>query len=300
MLVSDLPFLQDHWYPVARLDELDKPTRVRLFGRPYLAEPTDDGEGRVLAPDPDWKRPRSLPSYAKYGLLWTCVGDPASDAPPVWPEADDAAASGWRVMTEFFEVWNCSALRIIDNNLDNSHVAFVHKTTFGDPADARVARPDVHKQDDGYFHATLRSAQRGLGVQLGLTADEEERFSRTSTTRLLAPLTTTVRMRFAESGLDYSFYGVATPVDDRHSIYVRLSALEGPEGMQPWEPFHAFGTRVKEEDRVILESTIPDFPVDTTTEVHLRCDTATLAYRRTLSAHLLGHGQRVPKDALTR
>ena len=41
--------------------------------------------------------------------------------------------------------------------------------------------------------------------------------------------------------------------------------------------------RVKEEDRIILETTLPDFPLDVTSEVHLRCDAATLAYRRSMS-----------------
>lgn len=300
MLISELPFLQNHWYPVAKLDELDSPRRVRLFDRPYLAVPTDEGSGRVLAAAPDWRTPSTVPSRARYGLLWACVGDAPSDGPPAWPEADDAAASGWRVMTEFFEEWNCSALRIIDNNLDNSHVAFVHRTTFGDPEDARWARPELHTGADGYFHATLCSAQRGLGVQLGVTGDETERFSRMSTTRLLAPLTTSVRMEFEQGGPDYAFYGTATPIDDHRSIYVRLTALEGSEEDQPWEPFHAFGTRVKEEDRVILESTIPDFPIDSTTEVHLRCDNATLAYRRTLSAHLRDGGRPTQKDPISR
>lgn len=277
MRISDLPFLRDHWYPVARLDDLDAPTPVRLFDEPLLATP----DGRVLASLDGWHQTRALPSCDRYGLLWTCVGDPATPEPPVWPEAELA---GWRVMVEFFEVWQCSALRIIDNNLDNSHVAYVHRTTFGDPADAHLARPEVTPTDGPWFRADLRSSQKGLGTQNGRTADEAERFTRTSSTELIAPLTTRVRMRFGGELPDYAFYGVATPIDDETSIFVRLTALAGTPDEQPWDAFHAFGTRVKEEDRVILETTIPDFFVDLTSEVHLRCDAATLAYRRSLAA----------------
>nr|WP_254225628.1 hypothetical protein [Burkholderia glumae] len=28
-------------------------------------------------------------------------------------------------------MWNCSGLRILENGLDNSHFAFVHRKTFG-------------------------------------------------------------------------------------------------------------------------------------------------------------------------
>ena len=65
-------------------------------------------------------------------------------------------------------------------------------------------------------------------------------------------------------------------------MYMRLSVLAGSDAEQPWEQFHAFGTRVKEEDRIILESTTPDFPVDLTSEVHLRSDKVTLEYRKYL------------------
>lgn len=280
--VSDLGFLRDHWYPVARLDELVETTPIRLFGEPYLARPANgDTPAAVLAPSGGWASTRTLPSCERYGLLWTCVGQPTTDGPPPWPEAEEP---GWRVMVEFFEPWNCSALRIIDNNFDNSHVAYVHRTTFGDPADANLARPDVEPTDGPWFRSVLRSEQRGLGAQNGRTDDETERFERTSTTELIAPLTTRVRMRFGGSLPDYAFYGVATPIDDETSIFVRLTALAGTPEEQPWQAFHAFGTRVKEEDRVILETTIPDFFVDLTSEVHLRCDSATLAYRRSLAS----------------
>jgi hypothetical protein len=36
------------------------------------------------------------------------------------------------------------------------------------------------------------------------------------------------------------------------------------------------------EDKVVLEETSPDFPLDVTREVHLRCDKVTLEYRRQL------------------
>ena len=269
MLVGDMTFLRDWWYPVLRSQEWTSPTAVRLFGDEFVLDPA--------APE--------VPVIEQYGLVWVCVGQPVTPGPPPWPEADTAHVTHWRVAIEFFEPWSVAAPRIIDNNLDASHVAFVHRSTFGDPTDARLSPPTVEWLPHGCFRSLLRTQLPGVGVQLGITDDERHRVERITETELLAPLTTRIRLHYGGVGPDYSFYGVATPVDDHTSIYVRLTALGGTPQEQPWERFHAFGQRVTAEDRSVLETTDPDFPLDVVTEVHLRCDAPTIAYRRALAHH---------------
>ena len=330
MLVSEMHFLRDHWYPVAVVDDLDAPLAVRLFGDDYVVWPTGDGafassdpfcphrsahlsggwvdDGHIVCPYHGWTFDgtgacthipqatpglpvppraalRTYPTAAAYGVVWMCVGDqPVSDAPPVWREAVEHP--DWRFHVEFFEPFAAAAPRIIDNNLDQSHVAYVHQNTFGDPDDAALPPLEVEPTEGGGFHSRMHASQRGVGVQNGQTDDESERLDRWTDVELLAPLTTRTRLEYDGSTPDYAFFSCATPVDDRHSIYMRLTALAGTEAVQPWETFHAFGTRVKEEDRVVLESTVADFPVDVTSEVHLRCDKVTLEYRRYLMRQL--------------
>jgi vanillate O-demethylase monooxygenase subunit len=62
------------------------------------------------------------------------------------------------------------------------------------------------------------------------------------------------------------------------------------EDSQPYEMFWEFSRRVTDEDRVVLETTSPDFPLDLTSEVHLRCDRTTVEYRRVLG-RLTGAGR---------
>ncbi len=267
MRVGELRFLRDYWYPVLVAADWHGPSEITLFGHRFVIDPSGG----------------DLPVRVRYGLVWTCVGNPVASGPPAWPEADTAAQTGWRTYVEFFERWSCSAPRIIDNNLDNAHVAYVHRTTFGDPAFARLPRPDLRPNDEGGFTAVVTTRQVGVGVQLGVTDDEATVFVRDTISELVAPLTTRIRLRYHGAGPDYGFYGVATPVDDTSSIYVRLTALGGTPDEQPWDRFHAFGTRVKDEDRAILETTDCDFPVDLTSEVHLKVDAPTVAYRRYLA-----------------
>jgi phenylpropionate dioxygenase-like ring-hydroxylating dioxygenase large terminal subunit len=337
VLVSEMPFLRDYWYPIARAGDIDPgPRKVRLFGEQYvlwqpagapasLTEPfcphrsadlstgwveggelvcpyhgwRFDGAGACThipqldpgLPVPPKAKIRTWPVLERYGVLWTCVGTPVADAPPVWVEAEQP---GWRLFVEFFEEWNVSAPRIIDNNLDQSHLAYVHRTTFGDPDDAMLPHYGVEPTETGGFVARIPQEQKGVGLQMGVTTDEAQRFERIGEVELFAPFTTRTRLYFGGIGPDYCFYGAATPVDDEHAIYMRLTALSGSEEEQPFAQFTAFGRRVKDEDRTLLESTYPDFPLDITSEVHLRCDKTTLEYRKYLAAlHARHDEQRV-------
>lgn len=327
MLISGLPFLRDYWYPVLRSSDLGpEPVAVRLLGEEFVAwrshgEPAMVGAfcphrsgkftrgwvdgGAIVCPYHGWQFDGAgrcvhmpqildgspLPPKAKvpaarlaerYGVIWACIGD--NPAPlPRWPEADEG---GWRLFVEFFEVWRVSALRIIDNNLDQSHPAFVHRSTFGDPEQAAL-RPTGFELRPGGFVSRLERAAPGVGKQMGVSDDEADRFDQVSEVELMAPLTTRTRL-YSPLGPDYCFMGTATPLDDTTSIYIRLTALAGTESEQPFEKFTDFGFRVKEEDRLILEDTVPDFPLDPTSEVHVRTDRVTLEYRKHLATLLAG------------
>jgi nitrite reductase/ring-hydroxylating ferredoxin subunit len=228
-------------------------------------------------PLPPKARLRTWPVVERYGLYWACVGTPAEPGPPGWYEAD---VLGWRVNVDFFEPWAAAALRIVDNNIDQSHPAFVHQGTFGDPSRPLVPRYDIEHTAAG-FKARIVHEVKGVGPQMGI-ADEARRFERVTEVELLGPLTTRILLAYGGSPPDYCFYGSATPVDDQHSIYVRISALAGDEPEQPYDMFWAFSRRVTVEDQVVLETTDGDFPLDVTEEVHLRCDKTTLEYRRYL------------------
>ena len=235
-------------------------------------------------PIPSKARLRTWPVVERYGLCWGCVGNPVSEGPPPFEEVD---ALGWRVQVDFLEPWAASALRIIDNNLDISHPAFIHKGTFGDPTRPLVAPYEVEPTARG-FRAVVPQDVGGVGPQIG-EADEGRRYERTQETELLTAVQTRIRLSYGGSAADYAFYGSATPIDDEHSLYVRVSALSGTEEEQPYAMFWAFSRRVTEEDKLVLEQTNSDFPVGVTEEVHLRCDKVTLAYRRHL-AELVGQG----------
>jgi len=228
-------------------------------------------------PIPPKAKLATWPVIERYGMWWACIGEPSSDGPPPWFEADEL---GWRVQVDFFEVWDTCALRIIDNNIDQSHPAFVHQGTFGDPSQPLVPRYDVVQTDAG-FKARIVHEVAGVGPQMGID-DVNLRFERVTEVELLSPVQTRILLAYDGLAHDYCFYGSATPLDDERSIYVRLSALSADEAQQPYAMFHDYSRKITLEDKVVLETTHGDFPVDVTSEVHLRCDKTTLEYRRIL------------------
>jgi len=233
---------------------------------------------------------RTWPVVERYGLVWACVGAPATDGPPRFVEADE---HGWRVQVDFFEPWAASALRVVDNNIDQSHPAFVHRGTFGDPSRARVPPYELERTATG-LRARVPQDVGGVGPQMG-DADEGKRYERMQEVELLDLMHTRIRLSYGGQAPDYAFYGSATPVDDSSSIYVRVSALAGDEDVQPYAMFWDFSRRVTLEDKVVLEQTSPDFPVEVTREVHLRCDRTTLEYRRQLARLVSGGAEGEPE-----
>lgn len=234
-------------------------------------------------PIPPKARVRTWPVVERYGLCWACVGEPATDGPPGFREADEL---GWRTQLDFFEPWATSALRVIDNNLDLSHPAFVHQGTFGDPTRPLVAPYDLERTAGGFLTRVPQDVG-GVGPQMG-DSDEARRYQRAQETELLDLVHTRIRLSYGGKAADYAFYGSATPLDDDHCMYVRVSALAGSEDEQPYDMFWEFSRRVTIEDKVVLEETSSDFPVSATEEVHLRCDKVTLELRRQLGRSLKG------------
>ena len=76
---------------------------------------------------------RQYPVQVRYGLVWTCLGEPANELPPFpeWGQPGFAAAPCGP-----FAGVRAHGPRIIENFLDATHFAFVHAGVLGDPAQA--------------------------------------------------------------------------------------------------------------------------------------------------------------------
>src|ERR1700687_4550719 len=111
-----------------------------VTGRASRSRPTSPGCRFPAAPG---SRPSPSPSATGWcGWVGAAVGDPAHDL-PFLPEAE---ADDYVLIHELMEEWSASAPRIIDNALDVSHVAWVHRNSVGSSANPRLSDFTVERE----------------------------------------------------------------------------------------------------------------------------------------------------------
>lgn len=323
MLVSEVPAFQEYWYPVLYSRDVrpERPMCVRIFGDNYVVwRGTPDAsvhaavdecphraarlsmgwiaDGNLVCAYHGWKfdaygkcvdipqkecslrippraRVKSVLCEEKYGFVWLCVGMPRSNIPTL-PEAEDPR---YTLIHEFLEVWEVSAPRIVDNSLDVSHVAFVHRETIGDP-DHPMLPPFVVKRTEEGLSFDVNYVARNKNKNV--TGLSDELVERTTHIELVQPLVFRGVLGF-ENGLEHVLFKIATPIDDRSSIFVQFVARNDDPSPDRIRDIIAQDRAVTNEDRPILEGVVPDFPIEVNTEIHSRADRMTIEYRRILA-----------------
>ena len=214
----------------------------------------------------------------RYGLVWLCVGMPRTGV----PELPAASLPGYEGRVEFLEEWAASAPRVVDNSLDISHVAWVHRGTIGDPNQPRLSPFTVERHEHGLrFHLQYESRmddaqRRNLGL--------EGEFARRDTwVDLLQPLVFSAVLRYP-NGVEHVLFKGASPIDDRRCLFWQVAFRNDAPQEDRWQTIVAMDRAVTNEDRPILEGIVSDFPFDVGTEVHTRSDRMTVEYRRLLAS----------------
>lgn len=328
MRITQEPIFRRFWYPTLRLSELeDGPKPFTLLGEEivlwlqgdntpaaledkcphrsvklsvdslvvdgtlrcgYHGWRFDGGGGCVFVPQtPDLTPPARNAATAyhcqeRYGYVWVCLEEPARDIPDL-PYADDP---GFREVFEYQETWGANALRIGENALDLSHVSFVHRVTFG--------------EDDNPVHPTLDlfEVKDGVGITCDVqVANREEQqknlnIADTKTTRRMKitwrlPAVFTICIQYP-TGLIHQIIGFTTPIDDQNTHRCQFVYRNDTEADAPGEDVAAFDRRVAAEDRRILESGGPDYPLDLHDEAHMYLDRPGILMRQMLSEWLDG------------
>jgi phenylpropionate dioxygenase-like ring-hydroxylating dioxygenase large terminal subunit len=245
-----------------------------------------DGQGRCVEipsaepdlPIPPRARLGSVHAGERYGLVWVCVDEPRAGIPDLL-EAD---TPGFTLIHEMMEVWKASAPRIVDNALDVSHVAWVHRTSVGSSAHPRLEVREFERTPGGLkFAVTLTSAV--TGVQKANTGIDSDLTRRTTHAELVQPLVFRGRMVYEENGLEHVLFKTCTPIDDHTTLFCQFIARNDDPDPSRWDEITSVDRTVQAEDRALLENVKPDFPLDITTELHTKADRMTLEYRKILA-----------------
>ena len=215
----------------------------------------------------------------RYGYVWVCMGEPLADIPDI-PEASDPK---FRFIEQFYETWNASGLRIMENSFDSAHGHFVHAKSWGDESNP-VPPPidEIVETENGFLMKhwvevlNPELQKQNLGIR-------QEKTIRTNERRWFMPFARTLKIRYP-NGLIHLIFTAATPIDDRTSQLVQFCLRNDTEAEAKATDVIAFDRQVTQEDREILESTDYDVPLELSQEQHMLSDKPGIVMRRKLAA----------------
>ncbi|NMF83447.1 aromatic ring-hydroxylating dioxygenase subunit alpha [Nodosilinea sp. P-1105] len=221
----------------------------------------------------------------RYGYAWVCLADDPLLPLPEIPEAD---APENRLIPQFYEPWQCSGLRVMENSFDNAHFSIVHAASFGVTEQPQPVKSELVPLELGLkAYATVPVVNPPLQQQLlnipdSLTLREIE-------STWYVPFSRTLKITYP-NGLLHLIFTAATPVGDRTSQIVQFCIRNDSEADAKAADIIAFDRQVVNEDKVVLESTDYDTPVDVAVEQHMPSDQPGIVMRRQLAALIKAHG----------
>jgi phenylpropionate dioxygenase-like ring-hydroxylating dioxygenase large terminal subunit len=242
------------------------------------------------AHDPDRRPKFKVAAYraeARYGYVWVCLGEPLGDI----PEIAEARDPSFRRIDEFYEVWNCGALRVMENSFDNAHFSYVHRSSFGDIQNPEPSTFTFTEHDWGFEAHSLVPVLNPEMQKKNLKI-AGDRTVRDNLRTWWMPFCRKLRIKYP-TGLQHIIITAATPIDDGHSQIVQFAFRNDSEEDAPAKDIIAFDRQVTNEDRFVLESTEYDSPLNMRSgeEYHMSSDRPSLIMRQHLLKLLADHGE---------
>jgi phenylpropionate dioxygenase-like ring-hydroxylating dioxygenase large terminal subunit len=229
-------------------------------------------------PPPPRAHLQTFHCQTRYGLVWVCLGEPASPIPTIVEEDDPAYR---RINTEV-ELWRCSATRMVDNFLDITHFPFVHVGTFGRGQDTHVPKLELEDLDPvwyGYRYEVKADNTSELGsIVSGQASGTVER---AMTTGFDLPFNVRSTIHYS-TGLSHILLLLSTPVDDVTS-YFTFVVWRNDDFSVSAEEIIRFDLAIGAEDKKMLERLDGVLPLDQTTLVSVQADKCSVEWRRRLT-----------------
>ncbi len=240
-------------------------------------------KGCTIAPS---YRVRAYACTERYGYAWVCL----ADEPLVGiPDIEETHNPAYRRIHEFYETWRCAGLRVMENEFDLAHPAFVHQGTFGTEDHTTPDRMTFTETEWGlHVHGVLGVVNPTLQQQ-NLQMDTGETV-RTLDMTWFMPFTVKLRIAYPNDRV-HIVVNTMTPIADDMSQMVQFCVRNDTEADTPAADVIAFDRAVTLEDKRILESTDFDVPLSPNREQHIFTDKPGLLMRKKFAAMLKAHGE---------
>jgi phenylpropionate dioxygenase-like ring-hydroxylating dioxygenase large terminal subunit len=231
----------------------------------------------------------AYPCTARYGYAWVALEDPIADIPGV-PEFE---APGWRTIFQFYERWQTSPMRALENSFDNSHFSFVHRATFGVADQPRPSRYELVDTDTGFYAETVIAAANPERFR-PISGVNDAVTTRHMRNAYFLPFSRRLDIEYP-SGIRHVIINCFTPVDDGQIQLCQWLFRNDTEADCPAQMLIDFDAEITREDKDILESTDPDAVIDTRrrgVEYSMESDRPGMLIRKKLMELLARHGER--------
>jgi phenylpropionate dioxygenase-like ring-hydroxylating dioxygenase large terminal subunit len=269
----------DQWYCVEALqDIMIGRTPNRLLGIDLVVSRDDAGAIRVTVKGND----APLPTRERYGYLWTTLGAPATDLPPI-PEADEIDR---RVIVCGAISVKTSGLRIVENFLDMAHFPFVHTDILGAEPHTEVLHytTEIRRDVDEVWATNCQffQPQAALSASGGITTQYMYRVANPFATLLYKTCPN------AANRWDVICLFVQPLDPDRCRAHPVMFLIDDVSSLTDLIHFQQL---IFLQDRIILENQRPALmPLEPRAEIPTRADASSIAYRRWLKEKGITYG----------
>ncbi|RZL52149.1 MAG: Rieske (2Fe-2S) protein, partial [Variovorax sp.] len=198
----------------------------------------------------------------------------------------------YRTIFQFYEEWQTSPMRALENSFDNSHFSFVHRATFGVADRPKPSKYEFVERDNGFYAETVIDAANPARFHAisGVTDPITTRHMRNA---YFLPFSRRLDIEYP-SGIRHIIINCFTPIDDGRMQLCQWLFRNDTEADCPARMLIDFDEAVTREDKDILESTDPDALVDTRrrgVEYSMESDKPGIMIRRHLMQLLARHGE---------
>jgi phenylpropionate dioxygenase-like ring-hydroxylating dioxygenase large terminal subunit len=218
----------------------------------------------------------------RYGLVWVCVGEPASDIPLIAHDDDPA----FRRINSGMQQWSVSAPRMVDNFCDISHFPWVHVGTFGGGQSPLVPRIELDDLGDGWYGYAYEVDANNPDLAAATTGSADAVVHRRMSTGFHLPLSVKSTIEY-ESGLQHILLLCSTPVDDVTSLFTFVVWRNDDHSTDPDEII-AFDRAIGAEDQRMLELLRGTMPLGRTELASVQADRCSVEWRRRFAAMVAG------------
>jgi phenylpropionate dioxygenase-like ring-hydroxylating dioxygenase large terminal subunit len=214
--------------------------------------------------------------------------EPIADIPAI-AEFDDP---GYRTIFQFYEEWQTSPMRALENSFDNSHFSFVHRATFGVAASPKPSKYELVENEGGFYAETVIEAVNPTKFHAisGVTDPITTRHMRNA---YFLPFSRRLDIEYP-SGVRHIIINCFTPIDDGRMQLCQWLFRNDTEADCAAQMLIDFDEEITREDKDILESTDPDALVDTRrrgVEYSMESDRPGMLIRKHLMQLLAKHGE---------